>query len=227
MQHRHLSAGRCRDAGKLQRDVAAADEQHALRQYCEVEEVVTDGEVLLPGNPQGLGLGAGGDYDVAALHLLITHPEHRGTYKPRVSVEAGNTGLLEARPPRRRPRPGEAVLEPDQRRPVNPHSPRLDPPAHHPPRPVHRIGRADEHLLGITAPQGARTPIRVIVHQRHLPTGFAASRRNRRASDAGADDDKIELLCHTALPPGTFAKPPCPRKPESTPSPTFGEGAGG
>ena len=73
-------------------------------------------------------------------------------------------------------------------------------------------GRADEHLLGITAPQGARTTIRVVVHQRHLPPGFAASRRNRRAGDAGANDDQIELLCHTALPLETFAKPSFPRK---------------
>ena len=199
MQHRHLSTGRCGDAGELQRNVAAADEQHARRQHVEVKKVVTNRDVLFTANPQGHGLGAGGDHDVAAFQLLIAYPEHGGAHKPRVTVKAGDAGLLEAHTPRRRPRCGEAILEPDQRRPINADSPRLDPLARHATRPVHRIGRTDEHLLGITAPQGARTTVWVVIHKRHLPTGLAARRCNRCASDAGSDDDKIELLCHTPL----------------------------
>jgi hypothetical protein len=183
--------------GELERDVAAADEQHAPGHSRQVEERVAEAHSLGAGERQGHGHRARRDEHAAASQPVVAHGHRRRSHEAGDAVEELDAHL--------RPRPLRALgrladqrlLEGDELRPVERELARRHPVAAQVTGGVDRLGGTDQDLLGHAAAQGAGAPERLPVHDGHTPAGLTAAGGDCRG-DAAADHDEIVLSVHGA-----------------------------
>ena len=92
IDHGHVGAEAGKDAGEFQRDIAAALDHDALRQFGEVKRLVGGDHVLDAGDfPPVVGRAAGRDQDVFCGDLFAGHQAQR------VGVFQHRAGLCDAR----------------------------------------------------------------------------------------------------------------------------------
>ena len=120
IDHGHVGAEAGEDAGEFQRDIAAALDHDALRQFGEMKRLVGGDHVLDAGDFAAVvGRAAGRDQDVFRGDLLAGHqPQRVGVFEHRAGLCDARAGLLDiggvdAFEPR-----DLLVLVGDQRRPV-------------------------------------------------------------------------------------------------------------
>jgi hypothetical protein len=97
--------------GELERNIAAADQQHTLREMLEVEELVAGHGVLAAGEGKPDRLRAGGDHDMARAQAVVANRDCGLVEEARGAFECGDAGLGETLLSAGRHRVGEAALE--------------------------------------------------------------------------------------------------------------------
>src|SRR6185437_6842516 len=184
-----------RDVGELRGDIAAADEDDALRQVLERQEILVRDGVLLPRNAERHGLGATGEDDVAGFDPRPLHGNLIRTAEACRSVEGIDAFLPIAALALRRDRIGESALE---RHEVAPRDRRVtaDTVAGEAPRPPHRFGTRYQHLLGVAAAQRAGATERTEIDERDTAPGLPHPGRHARGRDAAADYNEIVVPAH-------------------------------
>jgi hypothetical protein len=188
------------DVRELERDVAAADQQHALRQAVEVEELIAGHDVLGAGQGKRHWPRPGRDHDVARAQALIADRDRGRVDEACGALERGDAGLGEGLLAIGRHRVGEAALERHQTRPVDREAGIVDPPGAHQPRGVDDFGAAAEHFLRVAAAQGAGAAERQLIHDGDRPAGRTASGGHSGCRHARADHDQVDISIHQAAP---------------------------
>ena len=167
----------------------------APRQRVELQELGARPQVFLAREVEPPRLSPARDQEVRRLELTDTLAltDHEAVHagEPGHTVEGGDAGLLEGRLATVGDRVGEGALEAHERRPVEARL-ACDAPAGHAPLPVHQLGPADQHLLGITPAQWAGAAIRLVVHHRDPPPRLPAAVRGSVTGQAGTNDDQVE-----------------------------------
>jgi hypothetical protein len=138
--------------------------------------------------------------------LLVANDEAILRDKARLAVKHRDARLLESLLPSRRDRIREASLESHQRGPVYA-ALSGDPVPKHSLMPRDGVGGANKHLLGIAAPQGARSAVRQVVCYCDPPSRGSTPGRRRRTASAGAEHHEIILLdgvCQREFSRGSF-----------------------
>ena len=121
IDQRHLGAEPVEDAGELDRDIAAALDQDAFRQFLEMKRLVRRDDVLETRDlAAGMRRAAGGDQDILGAHRFAAREQahgvgvldHRAALDERDlgALQRGGIGGLEPR--------DLAILVGDQRRPI-------------------------------------------------------------------------------------------------------------
>ena len=195
IEERGVDAEAVEDAGKLDRDVAAADDQDGFRQGLEMERLVGGDGVACARNighdrvpARGDQNGARGDFAVAGLHGQRMRVGQLGA-----GLHDGDAGTLETGAIEALEAGVFRVLVGDQRRPIE--ARRRDAPAEAR-RILEVVAEAagiDEELLRHATPDHASAAEAILLGNRHL--GAVASSDARRAHPAGpaADDEEIEV----------------------------------
>lgn len=191
----HPPARPSRHVRELEGDEPPAEEEDFLRERVELQELVAGSKMLLAGEAELHRLGARGDQHVVGRERLAVDLEGRGRHEPRPAVIRVDPGLAEGGLPALRHRAREAPLERHEVGPADPDAV-LDPVSPHPPAPVDGLGRADQHLLRIAPPQGACTPERARVDDRHPPAGGAAAAGHGGTRRPRPDHDQVERARH-------------------------------
>ncbi|MCH9019225.1 MAG: DUF1549 domain-containing protein [Proteobacteria bacterium] len=182
------------DTGELDRDIAAADDDHAFGQRIEEERLVRGDRVLGPGELGHHRPAAGGDEDVPGAMAVVADRDRMGVGEPRVVVDDRDAAVLE-HPPVDAVEPRDlVVLVGDQPRPVE---------AALADRPAEALGvlevvrevrGVDQELLGHAADVDAGAAEVALLGDRD--TRAIARRDARRAhpARAAADDEEVVVV---------------------------------
>ena len=193
----HAYAGACGNVRKLERHIAAADENDRRWQRGQVQKLIARGDMFAALECEIRGTGARRDDDrTRGVERRIAHAEVSRTDEARAFLKRGNPRSSQLRFERLRTRVGEGPFESDQLGPVDregfrPHTlPRKETSG------VDGGRSADQDLLRVAASQRARAAERTFVDHRNRPTGGTAPRCDILRGRTGADHDEIERLGH-------------------------------
>jgi hypothetical protein len=188
------------DVPERERDIAAADQQHGLRQEVEVQEVIAGNDVLGTGQGKRRRLRPGRDHDMARMQALVADRDRGLVDEACGALERGDAGLGKGLLAIGRDRIGEAALERHQTRPVDREAAIDDSPAAHQPRGVDHFGAAAKHFLRVAAAQGTGAAEGQLIHDGDRPAGRAALGGHSGCRHARADHDQVDISIHQAAP---------------------------
>ena len=99
IDERHVRAEAGKNAGELDRDVAAALDHHVRRQLRQMERLVRGDGVLDAGDRIAIARrAAGGDQDIGRAHAIAVRQLHRmGVGEHGAAFDDGDAGLLQRR----------------------------------------------------------------------------------------------------------------------------------
>src|SRR5713226_5501708 len=174
---------------KLEGNIPASDEQHSLRKFIKLEELVARRKMLFAGNLQARRSLPGRNHHIAALQNLLAHLNCGWADETSATMECRDAGLRKPLLPVLRNRLRERTLEAHQLLPINPELLALNSLTLHATTPINHLRSAHKRLFGIASTQRTSTPKRPRIDNRDLPSGQAAPRRYRRRCRPCSDRD--------------------------------------
>ncbi len=162
------------DVGEFKGDVTAADEEDALGEVVEVEELLAVDEVFVAGEVEVGGLLAGSDEDEAGVEFDVADVEGGRAGEAGAAVEGGDAGLGEGSFALGGDGVGEGALEAHEGGPVDVEVRGFDAIGVHAASPVGDFCGTDEDFFGVAAAESAGATEGAGVDDGDVPAGCAA-----------------------------------------------------
>src|SRR5262249_878484 len=199
MEDRHLGAGAGRHVCELERDVAAASEEHTRGHAIQVQEAIAGDEPLGTREAQGPRHGAGADDEMAARQAVVADGERGRPYEPGQPMEPFHPHLRPALVGAGGGPPDHGALEAHELGPVDRERPGWNTLALQVLRSLDGVRRTDQDLLRHAAAERTGATERLPIDDGDAPAGLTALRDHLRGN-ASPDDDEIVLPLHDGLP---------------------------